>query len=102
MQNWVKAINSVFWHPCPSQSIQWLRHGCLPVIVVEGRAPAEKLAAVQARYAARNGVDGGGRGSSSFIALGKSVGVMLQQLVGAELESSGAAWRELGGTEGRT
>ncbi|RMZ56870.1 hypothetical protein APUTEX25_002959 [Auxenochlorella protothecoides] len=62
------------------RSIQWLRHGCLPVIVVEGRAPAEKLAAVQARYAARNGVDGGGRGSSSFIALGKSVGVMLQQL----------------------
>jgi hypothetical protein len=31
------------------QSIQWLRHGCLPVIVVEGRPPEEKRAKQQAR-----------------------------------------------------
>lgn len=27
--------------PAP-QALQWLRHGCLPVIVVEGEAPEEK------------------------------------------------------------
>lgn len=31
------------------QALQWLRHGCLPVIVVEGRAPEEKREAQQQR-----------------------------------------------------
>lgn len=62
------------------RSIQWLRHGCLPVIVVEGTPPAEKQATIQARFAARNGFEGGGRGSASFLALGRAVGVLLSQL----------------------
>lgn len=75
------------------RSIQWLRHGVLPVMVVEGAAPAEKLAAVQARYAARTGGrQGGGRGSSSFQVLGKAVGVMLQQLVSGRGAAVACCW----------
>ncbi len=43
--------NHAFNHPRPPlpapQALQWLRHGCLPVIVVEGEAPAEKRAEQQ-------------------------------------------------------
>lgn len=62
------------------RSIQWLRHGCLPVIVVEGAPPAEKLATIQARFSSRNGHEGGGRGSAQFVALGRAVGLLLSHL----------------------
>lgn len=35
--------------PTPTQALQWLRHGCLPVIVVEGEPPEEKRAEQQVR-----------------------------------------------------
>jgi flap endonuclease GEN len=73
--------------PSPWQAIQWLRHGCLPVIVVEGRPPLEKQGAQRARYAARNGHAGGGSGAgaSSFERLGRTVGQLLEHLVGVFL-----------------
>lgn len=66
-----------------AQAIQWLRHGCLPVAVVEGRAPEEKRAAQQARFEARNGFAGGGsrQGASQFQRLGQAVGRLLEELV---------------------
>jgi flap endonuclease GEN len=42
------------------RSLQWLRHGCTPVFVVEGAPPEEKRGAQQARFAQRNGYAGGG------------------------------------------
>lgn len=36
--------------PVAAQALQWLRHGCIPVIVVEGRAPEEKRGAQQQRW----------------------------------------------------
>lgn len=70
----------------PRQALQWLRHGCLPVIVAEGRAPAEKAAAQRARFAARNGGRAGGgtsQGAAQFQKLGATVGGLLETLVGA-------------------
>ena len=69
------------------RSVQWLRHGCLPVIVVEGQAPPEKRAAQQARWAAANGGSsyhgggGGGGGGAQFQRLGLLVAGLLQELV---------------------
>ncbi|EFN56935.1 hypothetical protein CHLNCDRAFT_143468 [Chlorella variabilis] len=64
------------------RAVQWLRHGCLPVIVVEGRPPQEKRAAQQARFASRNGYAGGGsqQGASQFQRLGQTLGMMLEEL----------------------
>ena len=68
---------------CPLQAVQWLRHGCLPEVVVEGRPPQEKKAAQQARFAARNGYAGGGSqaGATQFQRLGQAVGRLLEELV---------------------
>ncbi|PRW33965.1 flap endonuclease GEN-like protein 1 [Chlorella sorokiniana] len=64
------------------RALQWLRHGCLPVIVVEGEAPEEKRAEQQRRFASRNGYAGGGsqRGNSQFQRLGRTVGGLLERL----------------------
>ncbi|GAB4815602.1 hypothetical protein N2152v2_002648, partial [Parachlorella kessleri] len=50
------------------RALQWLRHGCLPVIVVEGRAPEEKRGAQQQRNANRGGGSGWGGGSGGYSA----------------------------------
>ncbi|PSC67428.1 phosphatidate cytidylyltransferase [Micractinium conductrix] len=66
-----------------ASALQWLRHGCLPVIVAEGRAPAEKAAAQRARFAARNGGRAGGgtsQGAAQFQKLGATVGGLLETL----------------------
>ena len=81
--------------------MQWLRHGCLPVIVVEGRPPQEKRAAQQARFASRNGYAGGGsqQGASQFQRLGQTLGMMLEELVsGSGREEEG--WGGLGSCSG--
>ncbi|KAL4425232.1 hypothetical protein ABPG75_009248 [Micractinium tetrahymenae] len=64
------------------RALQWLRHGCLPVPVVEGRPPDEKLAAQRARFEARNGYAGGGSqaGAAQFQRLGQTVGRLLEEL----------------------
>ena len=67
------------------QSLQWLRHGCLPVIVMEGTAPLEKRGAQQARHESRFGQPGGGsqagRANTQFQRLGRLVGSLLQVLL---------------------
>ena len=64
------------------QAIQWLRHGCIPVAVVEGRTPPEKLEALRERFKAANGcAGGGGGGGASFQALGAKVAAMLEAMV---------------------
>lgn len=81
------------------QALQWLRHGCLPVPVVEGRPPAEKLAAQRARFEARNGYAGGGSqaGAAQFQRLGQVVGQLLEELVSSRLELCwlGGCWPQL-------
>jgi hypothetical protein len=79
----------------PLQAVQWLRHGCLPVIVAEGLPPAEKQSAQQARFAARKGYAGGGTkaGAAQFQRLGKVVGQLLEELVSRA--ERGGGWGSL-------
>lgn len=79
----------------PLQAVQWLRHGCLPVIVAEGLPPAEKQSAQQARFAARKGYAGGGSkaGAAQFQRLGKVVGQLLEELVSQA--ERGGGWGSL-------
>ena len=66
--------------------IHWLRLGCVPVGVLEGRPPPEKLEALRARFRAHTGLErgfGGGGGASAFQRLGGRVGAMLRAMVRA-------------------
>ena len=72
-------------HCCAPQVIHWLRLGCVPVGVLEGRPPPEKLEALRARFRAHTGVagGGGGGGAAAFQRLGGRVGAMLRAMVRA-------------------
>jgi flap endonuclease GEN len=61
------------------RAIQWIRHGCLPVVVIEGKPPEEKRGVQRQRFANRNGYFGGGgaSGAASFTRLGCIVGEVL-------------------------
>jgi len=52
-----RALHVVLW-----RTAHWLRHGCLPVFVVEGATPPEKMERLRERFAARTGAGGGGGG----------------------------------------
>ncbi|KAK9818436.1 hypothetical protein WJX72_012549 [[Myrmecia] bisecta] len=84
----------------------WLRYGCVPVGVVEGRTPPEKLERLQQRFRAANGCAGGGGGSSQFIRLGRSVGKLLESMglpvvyAPGEAEASCAALNRHGYVDG--
>jgi hypothetical protein len=57
-----------------SRTVHWLRHGCLPVFVIEGRTPPEKLERLKERFAASAAGGGGsGRqaGNNPFAARGR-------------------------------
>eukprot|EP00879_Flechtneria_rotunda_P023086 GHRR01024405.1.p1 GENE.GHRR01024405.1~~GHRR01024405.1.p1 ORF type:complete len:135 (+),score=39.50 GHRR01024405.1:865-1269(+) len=45
--DYARAVKVVF-----DRTIHWLRHGCLPVFVIEGRTPAAKLERLRQRYVA--------------------------------------------------
>ena len=67
--------------PLNVQSIHMLRHGCLPVVVLDGESPGEKRDAQRARYAARFGRAGGGRGGVPWQAMSDTVGRVLEAMV---------------------
>ena len=70
---------------CAPQVIHWLRLGCVPVGVLEGRPPPEKLEALRVRFRAHTGFEGGGGGggAAAFQRLGGRVGAMLRAMVRA-------------------
>lgn len=81
----------------PLQTVQWLRHGVLPVYVLEGITPEEKQQRLRNRYQSRHGVAGGGFGNGGdgyLDNLGKTVRVMLEAMVShRQIFSSGSgAW----------
>ena len=66
------------------QVIHWLRLGCVPVGVLEGRPPPEKRQALRARFKTHTGFaggGGGGGGAAAFQHLGSRVGAMLRGMV---------------------
>lgn len=88
----------------PLQVVNYLRYGCTPVGVTEGRPPAEKLERLQQRcfvqnllaaetplcqcsysaarrFRARTGRVGGGGGNHYFAKMGKSVADLLHNMV---------------------
>ena len=67
------------------QVVHWLRLGCVPVGVIEGRPPPEKLEALRARFKSHTGFTGGGGGggAAAFQRLGSRVGAMLTSMVRA-------------------
>eukprot|EP00887_Chlorella_sp_A99_P003372 scaffold7.g3372.t1 len=77
------------------RALQWLRHGCLPVIVVEGTAPVEKRGAHEARHLSRTGVAGGGsaagRKNGQFQRLARLVGDLLKELGLPVIQAPGEA-----------
>eukprot|EP00873_Tetraselmis_striata_P004534 jgi/Tetstr1/424798/TSEL_015301.t1 len=58
----------------------WLRHGVVPVAVLEGTPPPEKLAVIRARFRARNGYDGGGGGGAWWAAQSRVAGDTLRAM----------------------
>lgn len=71
------------------QTIQWLRHGVVPLFVVEGATPPAKLERLRQRCAAAYGpaaagwrVGGGNADGGRFAALGRKVTELLDLLVG--------------------
>jgi len=72
---------------CALQVIHWLRLGCVPVGVLEGRPPPEKLEALRARFRAHTGSERGSGGvggaGAAFQWLGGRVGAMLRAMVRA-------------------
>ena len=69
------------------RTMQLLRHGCIPVIVIDGQSPEEKRATQQERFANRNGgVHRGGGGSSygndRFVRHSNVIANVLRHMVG--------------------
>lgn len=59
------------------RAVNWLRLGCVPVGVIDGRPPPEKLARLKQRY----GGCGGGGGGGEFKSLG-NVALQVLRLLG--------------------
>ncbi|KAL0048711.1 hypothetical protein WJX82_009391 [Trebouxia sp. C0006] len=60
--------------------VNYLRYGCLPVCITEGRPPAEKLEKLQQRFKARTGQMGGGGTNHHFSKMGLSIADMLHNM----------------------
>jgi flap endonuclease GEN len=62
------------------RAVNWLRMGCIPIGVIDGRPPAEKLKRMKQRYAGYVASGGGGSGGQ-FRALG-DVALRVLRLLG--------------------
>ncbi|KAL0042957.1 hypothetical protein WJX79_005070 [Trebouxia sp. C0005] len=60
--------------------VNYLRYGCLPVCITEGRPPAEKLERLQQRFRTRTGQTGGGGTNHHFSKMGSSIADMLHNM----------------------
>ena len=58
-----------------------LRYGALPVCVLEGQSPPEKLELVRARFKAVHGCEGGGGGNRTFNKTQQHIAKMLHAMV---------------------
>jgi hypothetical protein len=69
------------------QTIHWLRYGCLPVFVIEGRPPQAKLDTLRARLASARGLGMsavdvvGNRAGGQFDCIGQAVRQLLEAMV---------------------
>ena len=58
-----------------------LRYGALPVCVLEGQSPPEKLELLRARFKAVHGCEGGGGGNRTFNKTQQHIAKMLHAMV---------------------